>query len=540
MKNSIKRLIAVSSAMLALTSCSPSEEIRNPNEHALHISIGASPQSIDPHVVTGEPGMKVLGALSERLLNINATTYDVEPALATHWKISDDGLHYTFHLRQDARWSNGAAVTARDFQYAWRRALLPAIGWQYATDNYAIKGAEDYHSGKSTDFSSVGVKATDDFTLEFILSAPDPLLLKKLAQEITSPVNQETLEKHGPIDDVSNRWTDADKLVTNGPFRLSKWEINKVLVVERNPYYWDAKNVKLDKIYFYPIENEASEERAFRSGQIQVAYGGRIPAEKIATYQRKAPEKLKLVKTYATYFYHFNTTKAPFDNPVVRKALTLAIDRVAIVKNVTKAGEKPASSLSILTPTYNPDFNNEIYNPEKARQLLADAGFPDGEGFPTFTLIYNTAEAHRKVALSIQQMWKKELGINTLLENQEWKIFLDTRQEHNFDIARAGSSSKLADPQDFLTSLTTGHGMNDAGWSNLEYDKLILAASAKTDTQERFKTLAEAEKILLDQYPILPIYHYSDSYLIDPSVKGLTFNAIEVINYKDIYIEKAL
>lgn len=540
MKNSIKRLIAVSSAMLALASCSPSEEIRNPNEHALHISIGASPQSIDPHVVTGTPGHKVLRALCETLLNLNGKTYEVEPAVATHWEVSDDGLHYTFLLRKDARWSNGTSVTARDFQYAWQRALLPAIAWQHATDNYAIKGAEDYHSGETTDFSSVGIKATDDFTLEITLSTPDPLLLKKLTQAITCPVNQKELEKYGSIDDVSNRWTDAGKFVTNGPFLLSKWEINKVLVVERNPHYWDAKNVKLEKIYFYPIESEASEERAFRSGQIQVAYAGRIPAEKIATYQRKAPEKLKLVKAYATYFYHFNTTKAPFNDPTVRKALTLAVDRVAIVKNVTKAGEKPASSLSIMTPTYNPNFNNEIYNPEKARQLLADAGYPNGEGFPTFTLIYNTAEAHRKVALSIQQMWKKELGINALLENQEWKIFLDTRQQHNFDIARAGSSSTLADPQDFLSSLTTGHGMNDAGWSNPEYDKLLLAASAKTDIQERFKTLAEAEKIILDQYPILPIYHYSYSYLIDPSVKGLSFNAVDNLNYKDIYIEKAL
>lgn len=540
MKKCIKRLTAVGSAMLVLAACSPNEKTKNPNEQALHISIGASPQSIDPHVVTGVPGIKVLGALCERLVSINGETYEVEPAAATHWEISDDALHYTFHLREDARWSNGKPLTAEDFRYGWKRALLPAVGWQYATDHYSIKGAENYHAGNSSDFSLVGVNAPDPLTLEFTLDIPNALFLKNLSHETTCPVNQEELEKHGSIDDVSNRWTDAGKFVSNGPFRLIEWEINKIIVAEKNPHYWDAKNIQLDKIYFYPIETEIGEERAFRAGQIQVAYGGTVPSEKIATYKRKAPEKLKIVSGYGTYFYLFNTTKAPFDNANIRKAFALTIDRDSIVTNITKTGEKPASTLSILDPAYNPDFSHEIYNPEKARQLLAEAGFPEGKGFPEFTLIYNTTDVHKKVALAIQQMWKKELGINVLLENQEWKIFLDTRQHLHFDVARAGLLSSFADPQDFLSSFTTGHGMNDTGWSNQHYDKLFKEAATKTTDSERFKILAEAEKILLDQLPLIPIYHYSHSYLIDPSVKGMEFNAIERINYKDVYIEKTL
>ncbi len=533
------RAIAACAAFAALAACSPNNEIKNDNEHALHISIGSSPQSIDPHVVTGVPGIKILNALCEPLLTLNTKTYLAEPGAADNWNISEDGLIYTFNIRKDARWSNGEKLTAHDFEYTWKRALLPDVGWQYAPDYYAIQGAEDYNLGKTSDFSSVGVKALDDTTLQFTLAVPDAIFIKQLSGEATCPVSKSELEKHGSINDVTSRWTDAGNYVTNGPFKLIEWEINKILVAERNPYYWDNENVKLDKVYFYPIETETGEERAFRGGQIQVAHRGRVPAEKIASYQENSPDTIKIVKAYATYFYLFNTTKAPFDNKDIRKALALSIDRNAIVENITKAGEKPASSLSILNETYHPKFNVTLYDPDQARKLLAKAGYPNGENFPPITLIYNTAESHKKVALAIQQMWKKELGIDTLLENQEWKIFLSTRQELHFDISRAGSSSSIADPQDFLLSYTTGHGMNDTGWSNAEYDKLIRAAAKTVNTEKRFDILAQAEQLLLEEMPLIPLYYYSDSYLVAPSVKDLDLNAIGHINYKDIYIEKA-
>ncbi|MFL0804111.1 MAG: peptide ABC transporter substrate-binding protein [Agarilytica sp.] len=533
------RAIAACAAFAALAACSPNNEIKISNEHALHISIGSSPQSIDPHVATGEPGIKILNGLCEPLLTLNTKTYLSEPGAAESWDISEDGLIYTFNIRKDARWSNGEKLTAHDFEYTWRRALLPDVGWQYAPDYYAIQGAEDYNLGKTDDFSAVGVKALDETTLQFTLAVPDAIFIKQLSGGTTCPVSKSELEKHGAMNDVTSRWTDAGKYVTNGPFKLIEWEINKILVAERNPYYWDNQNVKLDKVYFHPIETETSQERAFRSGQIQVSHSGRVPAEKIASYQENSPEKIKIVKAYATYFYLFNTTKAPFDNKDIRKALALSIDRNAIVENITKAGEKPASSLSILNETYHPKFNVTLYDPDQARKLLAKAGYPNGKNFPPITLIYNTAESHKKVALAIQQMWKKELGIDTLLENQEWKIFLSTRQELHFDISRAGSSSSIADPQDFLLSYTTGHGMNDTGWSNTEYDKLIRTAAKTVDTAKRFDILAQAEQLLLEEMPLIPLYYYSDSYLVAPSVKDLDLNAIGHINYKDIYIEKA-
>ncbi len=520
---------------ITLVACSPQEATKKKDEQVLHMSIGASPQSIDPHVVIGSPGIKVLDALCESLLHIDSETYEVGPALASSWEISENGKEYTFTLRPDARWSNGDPVTAEDFVYTWKRSLMPAVGWQYAPDFYAIKGAAAYNKGEHDDFSKVGVEALDKSTLKITLAKPDALLLKQLGQEITCPVNQKAIEAHGTIDDVSSKWTNAGNYITNGPFYLTKWEINQVIVAKKNPHYWDAQNVKLESIHFYPIDTESGEERAFRSGQIQLTHTGVIPAEKVAKYQANEPEKIKILSAYATYFYLFNTTKAPFDNPLVRQALSLVIDRQAIVDNITKAGQTPASALSPITASYNPDFNSEIYNPEKARQLLTEAGFPNGKGFPSFTLIYNTADAHRKIALAIQQMWKTELNIDAQIENQEWKIFLNTRQNLHFDIARGGSLSSLADPQDLLNSYTTGHGMNDTGWSNSEYDELLEAAKIETG-EKRYSLLAEAEKVLLRELPLVPIYYYSHVYLVDPSVKGITFNAIGRLNYKDIHI----
>ncbi len=524
------------SLTIALAACSPQEAPQKKNEQALHVAIGASPQSIDPHVATGSPGLKVLDALCEGLVNINMQTYEVEPAIATSWEISEDGKRYTFSLRDDARWSNGDAVTAEDFAYTWKRSLLPAVGWQYAPDFYAIQGAAEYNKGEHSDFSKVGVKALDAHTLQFTLKQPDALLLKQLGQEITCPVSKKAVEAHGAIDDVSSRWTDAGNYITNGPFVLREWEINQVIVAEKSPHYWDAANVKLEKIYFYPIDTESGEERAFRSGQVQLTLSGVVPAEKIAKYREGEPEKITTVEAYGTYFYLFNVTKAPFDNPLVRNALSLVVNRQSIVDNITKAGQIPASTLSLMTESYHPDFNNEIYNPDKARQLLAEAGYPGGKGFPTFTVIYNTADAHRKIALAIQQMWKTELGIDAQIENQEWKTFLSTRQDLHFDISRAGSISTLADPQDFLNSYTTGHGMNDTGWSNAEFDALLETAKVETG-DERYTLLAEAEAVLLRELPLIPIYYYSFTYLKDPSVKGAEFNAIGRLNYKDIYID---
>jgi oligopeptide transport system substrate-binding protein len=531
------RLFGVLACLLWITSCSHDDTPVEQDTSTLKISIGASPQSLDPHVVTGVPGIKVISALGEPLVSLNLETLEVEPGLAKSWHISEDGLHYTFKLREQARWSNGDPVTAEDFVFTWQRAMTPAIGWQYATDYYFIEGAQDYHLGKVTDPNTLGVKASDPTTLEFHLNKPSPVFLKSLTSAQSNPLHKSTLESLGAFDDTGVNWTKPGSYLSNGPFVLQKWELNQVIELVKNPYYWDADNVSLENIHVYPIEGESAEERAFRAGQIQVAHGGRIPVDKIKKYRSEKPQNLRIVNGYATYFYLFNVTKAPFDDVRVRQALAHAIDRESIVKNITKAGEGVATTLNPPVSSYHAHVSPLKYNLEKAKTLLADAGYPNGEGFPASTLIYNTSELHLKVALAIQQMWKQNLGIDITMENQEWKVFLDTRQNLNYDIARAGSVSGIGDPQDFLESYMGGHGMNDTGWRNENFDKLINEAKQTLDEAKRVQILSEAESILLADLPLIPLYYYANSYLVSEEVKGLIFNPLSRINFKDIYIE---
>ena len=530
------RVFLVATVLLA-AACSNDNSDKPLDTSTLTIAIGASPQSLDPHVVTGVPGIHIVSNLGEPLVRLNLDSLAVEPAAAESWQISDDGLRYTFTLRQNARWSNGEPVTAKDFVYAWQRGMMPTVGWQYAVDYYVISGAKAIHTGENSDLNSLGVTALDDYRLQFTLNHPHATFLKDLSSSSTIPLHQTSLEQHGAMDDVTSDWTRAGNYVSNGPFFLQQWDINKIIVLKKNPHYWDADAIKLETVEAYPLETEAAEERAFRAGQIQLGYGGRIPVSKIATYKREAPNNLRIVHSFATYFYLFNVTQPPFDNVKVRQALSHAIDREAIVKNITKAGEGVATTLSPPAAAHFDQIEKLAYNPAKARQLLAEAGYPNGEGFPASALIYNTSDLHRKVALAIQQMWKQTLGVDITLENQEWKVFLNTRQNLNYAIARAGSVSSTGDAQSFLDSYQTGHGMNDTGWANSEYDALVNRAAQTLDKNQRLALLAQAENILLQQAPLAPLYYYANSFLIADEVKNFRFNALSRLQLKGVYIE---
>lgn len=535
----IKRLalVALCAAFtVTVAGCSKSNDSNNDPVQTLHASIGASPQSLDPHQVAGVPALKVLAALCEPLLTPNLDTVQPEPAVAERWEISEDGLNYRFFIRNTAKWSDGSPLTAQDFVFTWQRILSPNIGHYYAMDFYAIKGAKAFNSGETTDFSTVGVKAIDNSTLEFQLIRQDPLFLKRMTSEQVCPVQPKTILAHAAIDDPVSKWTQPPNMVSNGPFKLVRWELNKILELDKNTYYWDADNVKLEKMYLYPIEDSATEERMFRSGQLQITLGGKIIEQKIPYYQQNKPDLLTIEPHYATYFYIFNTQQPPFDNVLIRRALAYAIDRDKIVSSILKSGQKPTTKLSPQTPGYQA-HNSVSFDPERAKALLAEAGYPNGEGFPETTLTYNTLEDHRKIATAIQQMWKKYLNINVSLENQEWKVFLSNRKQHNFQVARAGSSSSFADPLDFLSSYVTGHAMNDTGWSNMEFDGLIDNALHEINTEKRFRILENAEDILLDEVPLVPIYTYVTSYLKTPSVKGIKFNLIDQPSYKTMYID---
>lgn len=521
---------------LLASACSPASNESTDPAQTLHMTFGAEPQSIDPHLIAGVPDKRIVSAIVEPLTDLHPHTYEAIPAAAESWQQSEDGLTYTFQLRKNAKWSDGTPVTAKDYVFSWQRILSPNIASYFAQDYYVIQGAAEFNKGETTDFTTVGVVAVDDYTLQFKLEKPSPMFPKLLASENATAVQPAAILKFGPIDDPVSEWTRPPNYISNGPFKLVSWEINKLIVLEKNEHYWDAENVKLEKIYAYPVDDLATEERMFRSGKIHIAYGGRIPTEKIETYQREAPEKLHIAKMYGTYFYIFNNQVAPFDNVDVRRAFAYALDRESLTNKIAKGGKTPTNLLSGPVPHFNP--KSEItYDPEKAAAFLAKAGYPNGEGFPQIALLYNTDDLHRKMAVAAQQMWKKHLNVDVVLENQEWKFFLDSRKNHTFTLARGGSISTFADPIDFLQSYMTGHGMNDSQYSNPKFDELVGQALYELDPVKRGALLQEAEELFLHEAAVAPVLNYTEVFLKAPEVKGAVFTATAKPAYKDMYID---
>ena len=334
----------------------------------------------------------------------------------------------------------------------------------------------------------------------------------------------------------------ADNYISNGPFMLSKWDHNHLIEVVKNPNYWDAKNVKLEKITFYMVEESSTELMMFENGELD--FGTNPPLPEI---DRLKQEGVLTINPYlGTYYYMFNVTKPPFDNVLVRKALAAAIDRESIVKNVTKAGELPATAYvppGIPDAEPGSDFREvggtffEPYEPEKAKEYLAQAGYPDGKGFPTFELLYNTSESHKIIAEAIQQMWKETLGINCTLANQEWKVYLDNRTSLNYEVARAGWIGDYTDPMTFIDMWVTDGGNNDTGWSNPQYDEFVQKAKSTGDQKVRMQAMHDAEKILMDEMPIAPIYFYTRPELIKPYIKDFYTSSLGYTDFKQAYIE---
>jgi oligopeptide transport system substrate-binding protein len=504
-------------------------------EQILHVGIGAEPKDLDPQTTTGNPESQVQDALFEGLTAWSPDHTDPIPGCAESWEISPDATVYTFHIRNDARWSNGDPVTANDFVFSYQRILSPALSAPYAYMHYCIKNAEAFNKGEITDFSAVGVKALDAKTLQITLGAPTPYLLRLARYRSWYPVHPPTILKYGTIDDRSTKWTRAGNLVGNGAFDLVAWEPNRKVVVKKSQTYWDRDTTRLNEIHFYPIEDMNAEEYAFRTGQLHVTK--ETPAERIKYYQDNDPDLIHLNPFLGTYFYELNTARAPMDDVRVRRALALALDREKIVKYVCKAGEPAAYCL---TPPDTAGYTAEAkipYNPEEARKLLSEAGYPDGKDFPRVQILYNTHKGHMRIAEVIQQIWKENLNISVELVNMEWKTYLAEKKDHKFDIARASWIGDYADPSTFLELYITGGGNNDSAWSNAEYDKLIRQASLEQDQEKRFGIFQRAEQILMDEVPLIPIYYYRNKSLVQTSVKNWNPNSLDRHPYKYVYLE---
>jgi oligopeptide transport system substrate-binding protein len=483
----------------------------------LRVGNGTEPQDLDPHVVTGVPEHKIITALFEGLVTY-AADGGIAPGVAQYWDISDDGLVYTFHLRDTAKWSNGEPITSEDFVRSFQRILTPSLGAEYAYKLFPLVGAEDFNTGKLTDFSKVGATAVDALTLRLTLTNPTPFLLESLNHYAWFPVHLPTVEKFGGAARKGTAWTRPGNIVSNGPFNLVSWKPNQVITVTRSPTYWDHDNVKLDGIEFYAIDNADSEERLFRTGGLDYCYG--LPLSKIETYRREHPDTYRATPYYGVYYYRLNVTKKPLDDQRIRRALALAIDRESIVKNILRdAGQTPADNFT--PPSAKFTSTARIAGDlAEAKRLLAEAGYPDGKDMPSVEILFNTSDSHRVIAEAIQQMWKTRLGVNATITNQEWKVFLDTNRTLNYQISRAGWIGDYDDPHTFLELWVTGGGNNQTGWSNADYDRLLRTALETRTEADRMAVYQKLEALLADEVPVIPIYFYTRVYAISPKVKN--------------------
>lgn len=502
----------------------------------IHIGNAAEPAALDPHITTGVGESYILQALFEGLVVKNPETLEPEPGVAESWDISEDGRTYTFHIRANAKWSNGDPLTAEDFRWSWERALTPELGSQYNYMFFPVVNAEPFATGAMTDFSQVGVKVVDDRTLQVQLREPTPYFLQLLDHHSTYPVHRKTIEAFGSPSDRLSQWARVGSHMGNGPFKLVEWQVNSHIRVERNENYWDNATTKLNAIVFYPIDSQTTEERMFRDGQLHHTYD--VPLDKVPVYQAEQPELIHVSPYLGTYFYNINITRPGLDDVRVRRALAMSIDRDLLAETVTQGVYTPG--YSIVPPGtlgYEPPKLFD-YNPEEARRLLAEAGYPGGQGFPTFTILYNTLEQHQKIAVAIQQMWNKELGINVQIQNQEWQVYLNSQDVMDYDIVRRGWIGDYVDPNGFLDLFITDGGNNETGFSNARYDDIILReAPATQDRDARYALYHEAEQILMNDMPVIPLYIYQSKHLNHPSVKGMPFNIMDSRNWKRVYLE---
>lgn len=486
------------------------------SKNALNIGNGAEPKDLDPHNTTGVPEFHITQNLFEGLVGKDPKTLDPVPGVATHWDVSKDGKKYTFHLRPDARWSNGDAVTADDFVYSWTRLLKPETAAEYAYQAHYIVNGKEFNSGKLKDASKLGIKAVDAHTLEVTLVNPTPFFLALVYHHSLYPVHRATIEKFGP------KWTRPENMVSNGAFKLAKWEMNKVITLVPNPHYWARKSVKLEEVNMYPVENADTEEKMFRSKLLHITE--QVPLEKLPYWQEDKTGVFQTGPYLGSYFYWFNCKKAPLNNKLVRQALVLAIDREQIVKYVTKGHQLPAT-MFVPPGVVNYDsvsrLPKDLGQVERAKKLLAQAGYgPGGKPFPKLEILYNTMEGHKKIAQAIQEMWKNNLGIEVSLINQEWKVYLSSMHTHNFEIGRQGWIGDYNDANTFLDLFETGNGNNLGQYSNPKYDQVMATAAKEKDLTKRAKILNQAEEIILDDVPVLPIYIYTRNYLKRESVQG--------------------
>jgi oligopeptide transport system substrate-binding protein len=519
-----KYFIPVGMLCLLFGGCSPG----HPKPDLVFIN-GAEPETLDPALITGQPEGRIVNALFEGLLRFDRLGKSI-PGVASSWEISPDRTTYTFHLRPEASWSDGKPVTARDFVASWHRTLDPVTASAYNYQLFSVLGAEDFANGREKDFSKVGVRAPDDHTLEVKLKEPTPYFLDLCAFPTLFPVRTDLIARDG--DD----WVKPGHLVGNGSYLLADWRINDVLRLKKNPLYWDARHVMLQSVDVLPISQANVAYNFYAAGQADLIMDKGLAPPSLLDVLKKRPD-FHAAPFLGSYFLRFNCSKPPFSDPKIRMAFSLAIDRKRITSKITRAGESTA--LSFVPPGISgykaPEGLPE--NADRARHLLAEAGYPNGKGFPLTTYLYSEGELNEGVAVELQSMWSEELGVTVQLARQEWKVYLNSLGSLDYGIARSSWVGDYPDPNTFLDLFLSGSGNNRTGWSNTAYDQMIGEAAGEGDPRKRFEILRKAEEFLVrDQLPIAPLFFYVGIQLYDGNaIGGIEENVLDEHPIREIF-----
>ncbi len=505
------------------------------SEQYLRRGNGSEIQTLDPHKAEGVPSSNVHRDLYEGL-TLEAPDGSIIPGGAESWEISDDGLIYTFKIRKNGKWSDGTPVTAQDFAYGLQRSVNPATGSKYSQILAPIKNAEEIIAGTKP-VESLGAEVIDDYTLKITLNGPTPYFLGLLNHASTYPMPV------GFAADGDENMFRAGKLISNGAFRLTEWVVQSHLDVERNPYYWDNENNAIDKVRFFPIEDQSTELKRYRAGELDMTYD--MPFEQFKWVKENLYDEFIVAPYLGIYYYGFNLTKPPFkDNLELRRALSLAVDRNILTEKVLGTGHIPFYSW---VPEGVLNYSNarppEATMSKAEREALAielfeQAGYSKEEPLE-IEIRYNTSENHKKIAIAIAAMWSQVLGVKAELVNEEWKVFLENRKQKQVtQVFRAGWIGDYADPFSFLELMHSSHGINDPGYNNPVYDDLLSQISAEGNPDKRRQLMEQAEAEFLKDYAVMPIYSYIQPRIVKPHVGGYQSNILDHILSKNLYIIK--
>ena len=509
--------------LAVLPSCNPQTEDRG--ERVFRMTLSSEPPTLDWTLATDHVSFLVITNLMEGL-----TEYDRDlkptPAIAKRWEVSSDGKTYTFYLRDDVRWSDGRSVTAQDFEYSWKRLLNPRTAAEYAYFLYDVENAFEYNTGLIQDDALVGVKAIGSAILQVRLKKAIVYFPSITTFMVTFPLRKDVIEQYG------DSWTDPDHMITNGPFRVAEWQHEYKLRLEANPEYFGGRPW-LDEIQLYVVNEPTTALTLYETGDLDMVH---LSPEAIPAFL-SSPDYRKQ-SLLRGYYYGVNTEKEPFTDRRVRRAFSMAIDRDELPR-ILKGGEIPTASW---IPQGMMGYNESIglsYNPENARRLLAEAGYPDGKGFPVIKAAYNTDPVHTLIAENLQAQWKRNLGVEIGLDNQEWKVYLKRLKTDTPVLFRLGWGADYPDPDNFMVLFTTDSGNNNTHWGNPRYDDLIARGSVERNLQKRQRIYDEAQQILVEKDAvIMPLFVASQNLLVKPYVDGLELNSMELLYLKKVRFKK--